>query len=140
MRDLVLGDHHQSARVPIETMNDTGTQWSADRRQTVGPVQESVDQRTGRVTRGRVHDQARRFINDEEELILEYDRNRNRFRFDGDIGRWRNSDLQLISGARPVALSYRMSAKQHSSIIYERRYPGSAQVQPVGKKGVEPGL
>ena len=70
MRDLVLGDHHQSARVPIETMNDTGTQWSPDRRQTVGPVQESVYQRTGWVTWSRMHAQPRLFINDVEKLIL----------------------------------------------------------------------
>jgi hypothetical protein len=70
MCDLVLGDHHQTTRIPIETVNDARTKWRADRRQSVGPGQESVDERTGRVTRRRVNNQTRRFVDDEEKLVF----------------------------------------------------------------------
>jgi hypothetical protein len=137
MCDLVLGDHHQSTRIPIETVNDPRTQWSADRRQSVGPGQESVDESTGRVTRRRVDDQTRRLVDDEEKFVFVYDRNWNGLRLDGEVRRWRKVDLQLISGAWAVALPHRLSAQKYPSVVNQRRHPISAQVQPLGKKGVE---
>ena len=79
MRAIVLGHHHHSRRPAVETMHDARPRLAANAAQPVDVVQERVDERARRVPGGRVHDHARRLVDDHEVVVLVEDRERERF-------------------------------------------------------------
>jgi hypothetical protein len=74
-----LGDQHQARRVSVQPVDDAGSPFrtTGERR---APRDERVDQGVVPVSRRRMHDQSRRFIDDCKVLILEDDGERNRTR------------------------------------------------------------
>ena len=71
MRPVIFSYDKATARVFVETMNDTGTLLSADSRQSRGVVQEGVHQSMFAMTSARMNDKSRRFINDDQVVIFE---------------------------------------------------------------------
>ena len=67
LRLLALGDHHQPGRVAVEPVHDVG------RPAATCSVLEQLDQGPATVARRRVHDEARRLVDDQQPVVLEHD-------------------------------------------------------------------
>ena len=80
MRPVVLGDDHQAAGFLVEPVHDARPFDAADARQAVAAMgNQGVDQGAGPVAGGRMHNQARRFVDDDERIVLVYNIQRNQF-------------------------------------------------------------
>ena len=78
VRRVVLGDDHQPRRAAIEPVHDARPLLAADAAQIVDVMQQRVDQRAARVAGRRVHDHARRLVDDDQVVVLVDDRQRQR--------------------------------------------------------------
>ena len=65
-----FGHHHDAGRIFVETMNDSGSFDAADAGKIPAVMEEGVDQGAGRVAGGRVNDEARRFVDDQQVVIF----------------------------------------------------------------------
>src|SRR6185312_10952286 len=66
-----LGDHHQPARILVETMDDPRPLHAADAGKTVAAMRKKgVDESPIEISRGRMDDEARRLIEHDEIVIL----------------------------------------------------------------------
>ena len=82
MRGVVLRGHHQSRRILVEPMYDAGAAHAADAGQTGAAMgDQGVDQCSGLVARGGVHDKSLRLVDDDEVLVLVDDVERNGLAF-----------------------------------------------------------
>ena len=79
VRGVVLGDDHQPGGAAVEPVHDAGPLFAADAAQIVDVVEQRVHQRAARVPGGRMHDHARRLVDDDEVVVLVEDRQRQRF-------------------------------------------------------------
>ena len=70
MRGVVLGHHHQARRAAIEPVDDPRPLLAADPAQIVDVMEQRVHERAARVAGRRVHHHARRFIDDDQVLVL----------------------------------------------------------------------
>jgi hypothetical protein len=68
-----LRDDHEPARVLVETMHDAGTR---NRGKRGVMVQQRIQQCTFAIAAPRMHDEARRLVDDENRVVLEHDRKR----------------------------------------------------------------
>ena len=76
---VVLGDHHEPARVLVEAMDDARPQHPADARQAAGAMrQERVDQRAAGMARRRMDHEAGRLVEHQEMRVLVQDVERDR--------------------------------------------------------------
>ena len=94
-RRLVLGHDHDARGVLVEPVHDARPPLAADADERVAAVmQERVDQRARLVRRRRMHDHARRLVDDDEVRVFVDDRERNVLGaiFDGDRRRRRQHD------------------------------------------------
>ena len=66
VRRVVLGHDHQARRAAVEPMHDAGPLLAADAAQVVDVMEQRVDQRAAGVSGGRMHDHARRLVDDDE--------------------------------------------------------------------------
>ena len=102
MGDLGLGDDHQTARVLVETMDDTGPADPADPGKACTTM---VDQRvyecTVRVSRRRVDNQPRGLIDDDQMCILKSDIQRDRLRYRRRIRMIRKDYNEILAAAYP---------------------------------------
>ena len=79
VRRVVLGDDHQPRRAAIEPVHDARPLLAADAAEIVDVMEQRVDQRAARVPGRRMHDHARRLVDDDEVAVLVEDRQRQRF-------------------------------------------------------------
>lgn len=71
MGDVSLGGHHKATGILIETVDDAGPLDSADARQGIAAMSEkSIDQSAVRVAGCGMHNQPRRFVDDDELVIF----------------------------------------------------------------------
>ncbi len=76
----MLGDHHQTADVLVQTMDDPRTQHAADPGKAAFAMGEQcVHQRARMMPGGRMHHHAGRFLQHQEMLVLEQDIQRDGF-------------------------------------------------------------
>ena len=69
MRFVVLRDDENAARVFVETMHDAGTQLAADAAQIAHVKEKRIHECAIGVADGRMHDQSRRLVHDDEPLV-----------------------------------------------------------------------
>src|SRR6266567_3383441 len=65
-----FGDHQQSGSIPIQAVHNTWTHSSGARGKLLEMISESIRECTGMYTRCRMDYQARRFVNDEQDIVL----------------------------------------------------------------------
>ena len=102
MGGLGLGDDHQTARVLVETMDDTGPANPADPGEVrTAMADQGVDERAVRVPRRRVNNQPRGLINDDQMCILKADVQRDRLRYRRRICKIRENYDEILPAAYP---------------------------------------
>jgi hypothetical protein len=138
MRLISLRDQHQAGGVSIKSVNDAGPTFRAAR-QRGAPCDERVDQGVIPVSRRRVHDQSRRFVDDREMLVLEDDGERNGAGLDGArllmLGKT-NGDL-FTTGEGPGSPS-RLIINADQFVRYETRRLRARESELIGKESIEP--
>ena len=71
MRGVRLRDDEEARGVLVDPVDDPGALFAADAGEFAPEmVEQRIDQRSGRRSRGRVHDNARRFIDDDKVVVL----------------------------------------------------------------------
>jgi hypothetical protein len=94
-------------------VDDAGSAFAPDPTEVVDMVQERIDQGTIRVTCGRMHDHARRLVDDDEVAVFVHDVNRQRLgRRPGILWGW-NIDEDPFSGANGSIRSRRPSIEPY---------------------------
>ena len=73
VRRVVLRDHHDARRALVEPVHDAGPHLAADAAEVLDVMEQRVDQRAGRIARGRVHHHAGRLVDDDDVGVLEED-------------------------------------------------------------------
>lgn len=71
MGRISLRNHKTTACFPVQTVNDAGTLYAADIRQTSKVMEQSRDERTLFASRTRVNNHPGRFVDDSEKIIFE---------------------------------------------------------------------
>ena len=111
VRDVGLGDDQQTRRILVDPMDDSRPRHAADPRQAAtAVVQQGVDQRAVGISGGRMDDQSRRLVDDQQMFVLEHDPQRNILRHivggpglrDGDAEGSRRPRT-LVAGSRTAA-------------------------------------
>jgi hypothetical protein len=103
-RELAMGavglcHHQQSARVLVEPVHDPRAAHAADSGQAVAAVRDQrVDQRTGPVSRGRMHNETARLVEHDDGVVLVDDVERDRLRARCGL-RLRHRDGDRVIGA-----------------------------------------
>ena len=70
VRRVVLGYHDQSGGTAVEAVHDAGAEFTADAAQVAHMVQKRIDESAVRVAGGRMHDHARRLVDDDEIRVV----------------------------------------------------------------------
>lgn len=100
MRQIIFGNHQQTARVFVDSMNDSRSLDAADARQVVPAMPEQrIDKRTAARTGRRMHGHTRRLVNHQQIGVFINDFQRNILRFRLSVSRLGN--IKLINVARP---------------------------------------
>ena len=99
MRHVVLSYHEAAACFLIETVNDAGSFFSADPRQSGTVTKQSVDQSMFALTGARMNRHAGRFVDNNEIIVFEENIQRNRFWLDVDFFRRRLDEINLVTGS-----------------------------------------
>ena len=100
---LVISRHdHQARGIAVQPVHDAGPLRAADRRPARAATQQSVDQRAGGMTRPRVHDEAGRFVDDDQVVVLVEDREIHRFGLKPGWNRGRQLPVEAIAGSQPA--------------------------------------
>ena len=98
MRCVVLGNHHDAARVLVETMHDAWSAYAADARKGLAAMMdERIDERSRSVSGARVNDKAGGLRNDDNIVVLVKDINGNGFRRRGGLFRLRHMNLDDVA-------------------------------------------
>lgn len=103
IRRVVLCHNNNPACILVEPMNYPGPQWPAQVSQMVAMMEEPVDEGGSAMTAGRMHHEARRFIDSNQMVVFKDYIQRERFRLELDRRGWRNKDLNLIFRSQFVA-------------------------------------
>ena len=82
MSAVVLGDDHATAGVFVEPVDNAGAEFAADAREIGAVVEKGVDQSAVRISRSRVHDEARGLVYDDDVAVLVENREGNVLGFD----------------------------------------------------------
>lgn len=138
MRLIGLSDQHQAGGVSIESVDDAGSAFRAARERGAAR-DERVDQGVIPVSRRRVHDQSRRFVDDREMLVLVDDGERNSAGLDGARRLMRgktNGDL-FTTGERPGSPS-RLTIDADQLVRYETRRLRARESELIGEESIEP--
>jgi hypothetical protein len=102
MGGLGLGDDHQTARVLVETMDDTGPANPADSgKASAAMTNQGVDECAVRVSRRRVNNQPRGLVDDDQMCILKADIQRDRLRYWRRICMIREDYDEILTAAYP---------------------------------------
>ena len=138
MRLISFGNQHQAGGIAIESVDDAGSPFRAARERSA-PRDQRVDQGVIPVSRRRVHDQSRRFVDNREMLVLEDDGERNGARLYcarrlmlGET----NGDF-FTSGERPGSPS-RLTIDADQFVRYETRGLGAGESELIGEEPIEP--
>ncbi len=100
---VVLSDNQQPGGVPVESVDDPWFEWTRHRGETRSVGQEGIDQRAGRMARGRVDDQPGRFVDHEEPIVLVKNMKRDRLRLEVQRrSRWWNLEKDLLPRRNPM--------------------------------------
>ena len=70
---VVLRDHHHARGALVEPMDDARPHFAADAAEILHVMEQRVDERAGRVARGRMHDHARGLVDDHHVGVVEED-------------------------------------------------------------------
>src|SRR4029453_10490026 len=100
---VIFRDDETTARLLVETMNNAGTLFSADPGEAGAMMKQGVDQSMRLVSRARMHDQPRRFVEHEQVVVFEEDLERNFLGLRVNFTKRRNSQPNDIAGADSLA-------------------------------------
>jgi len=100
---IIFGDDETTTRLLVETMNDSGALFPANSRQRCAVVKQCIDQSVFAVTRTRMNDQPRRFIDHNEVVVFEQNLKWNRFWQGLDLFQRWLGELNLIATSDKLA-------------------------------------
>jgi hypothetical protein len=98
VRRVVLGDDHQAGRPAIESMHDPRSLLAPDPAEIVDVMEKRIDERSARMSGGRMHHHAGRLVDDDEILVLVEDGQRERLRARRRIDRLGELDADGLAG------------------------------------------
>ena len=98
LRDVVLGDHQESARVAVQPVDNAGAHDTGDAAVRRIAGKQGVDERAARMAGSRVHNEARRLVDDEHVVVFVHDRERYRLRLHLEGDRIRDFHLDDLAG------------------------------------------
>ena len=139
-----LGDDDHAARVAIEPMDDSRPRRAADAAELVEPMHQRPGQRARPVPLGRMHDHARRLVDDHDRVVLEQHVER-----DGlglrPLGRGRHVDLDSLARRHAVRRLLRNAIDRDGVLVDAAldsrptgcaNHRGQERVEPPARRGV----
>ena len=137
---VVLGHNNNPACILVEPMNYPGSQWSSQVSQMVAMMEEPVDEGGSAMTGGRMHHEARRFIDSNQMVVFKNYVQREWFRLELDRWGWRNKDLNLIFQSKFVARLLGLIINQNAVVVDKSLHLIARQFQAhAAQKQVKPG-
>ena len=131
------GDHEQTRRIAVEPVDDPRPLRLVAALDVVR--EQPVDERSLRVARRRMDDEARRLVHDEQVLVLVRNRELDRFRDEAARPRRRRLELELLAACEPVALRPRPSVDEHAAALEQPFGDGAGpDLRKQREKAVEP--
>ena len=138
MGRVVLRDHESAAGFLVETMNNAGTFFSSDAGQILAMGEERIHERVLLMPRAGMHDDSRRFVENEEIVVFEnyVEFYLLRLRFDFlDLG---FAQLHSVAGAHGIARAGGFTIEQDEAIADQRLESGSGKGgKRLGEKTVQ---
>ena len=128
MGPVGLRDEEHSGGVPVETVDDPGTELASDAGEVAHVVQERVHQRAGGVAGRRVNHESRGFVDREDVLVLVEHRQRNGLGLDRRRPRLGDVDLDVLAGADHVRSLGRRPRKADGALSDQPLDPGPGEV------------
>jgi len=102
MGRVVFGGNETAARVLVETMNDAGTLFPADPRQTGAVIEERIDQRVFAMTCAGMNNEPRGLVDHDEIIVFEENRKRDLLWQGLDLFQRRFGELNLVAASNDV--------------------------------------
>ena len=102
MGRVVFGDNETAAGVLVEAMNDPGTLFPSDPRQTGAVIEQRIDQSVFAMTCAGMNNEPRRLVDHDEIIVFEENRKRDRLWQGLDLFKRRFGELNLIAASNDV--------------------------------------
>lgn len=139
MGKVVVGGHHQPAGLPIESMNDPGSQDSADRSPPIEMGLQQICNGLALMLSGWMSDQACRFVDDRNPLIFKDYGNLSSHRPEQLIRRLEQSNTHILARPDPLCHFGGSFVDPDAPGLYQPvEPPGVVVPQVAGEESVDP--
>jgi hypothetical protein len=141
----MLGDHHDSGRILIQTVNDARALFSSNPTKVRAMVKKGIDQSPARIPRRRMNDHSGRFVHNDAVFVLMNDIDRKRLGFQQRLARLGPFDFEQVTRTEPRARPRLKAVKPNLSLSDQPLRRGAAYSvsengisQVPGQKGIQP--